>query len=67
MHTYIVRVWDEGSSEATPQLRGVLEHVPSRTEHTFHSAEQLVDLLTHPRPDTAAPTAEAEDHSSAAE
>ncbi len=67
MHTFIVRVWDEGSSEATPQLRGVLEHVPSRTEHTFHSTEQLVDLLSRPRPDTVTPTDEAEGEPSAAE
>lgn len=51
METFVVRVWrsnasySDGSSEASPTLRGLLQHVGSGHSTPFRSGEELVHSL----------------------
>ncbi len=66
METFVVRVWTDGDASAAPgghpsdhrtpdrdELRGILRHVATGTEHRFATVGELVGLLR----DTARPAA----------
>lgn len=61
METFLVRVWhpgeDDGAGEGA-ELKGVVEHVGSRTSAPFKGTEELIVLLQgRTRSDTPSPFA----------